>query len=81
MGHDEEKERYDMKRFSIPRMERINLISQKIIAASYCPSQTCPDFTCDVCDENDKGCTGFACEIQTACNVNHCQGYACPYYG
>ena len=69
-----------MKRFSIPRMERINLVSQIITVASPCNSKYCAGFECEVCDDTACGNAFGGCLEVSPCNAHNCQCYLCPYY-
>jgi len=63
-----------MKKFDTPRMERIDLVRQNIMAASACSAQYCDGFTCPVCEDHDN------CSVQTPCEGYNCPHYLCPEY-
>ncbi len=65
-----------MKRFEIPRMERINLVSQMITVASYCGSKYCRGYTCPVCEDP----IGQHCDVVQPCYAHHCECYLCHDY-
>ena len=63
-----------MKKFDTPRMERINLVRQNIMAVSPCNTNYCNDYTCDECQID------FTCYSLSPCTRYHCNSYLCPYY-
>ena len=62
-----------MKKFDTPRMERINLVRQNIMAASLCNSKYCCGYTCDECDK--EGCMNVE-----PCRSYNCQRHLCQTY-
>ena len=64
-----------MKRFDKPRMERVNLVREDIIAASICNDKYCDGYTCPQCDED-----GNYCVIQSPCGAHQCSHYLCTTY-
>lgn len=66
-----------MKKFEIPQMSVVHLVSSNVIYASGCTS-VCNGFTCDDC-----ACTGygtciaaFTCEQQYTCKSSYeCNSY------
>lgn len=63
-----------MKRFDTPRMERINLVRQNIMAISGCTENYCYGYTCPDCEDHDD------CLSQSPCNPFNCNPYACLTY-
>lgn len=64
-----------MKKFDTPQMERINLVTQNIMAASYCSSKLCTSYSCSQCDDE-----GHYCGVLTPCDAQQCTSYLCHYY-
>lgn len=69
------KEMLGLKRFNMPRMERINLASMNTIVASACNNKYCCGFECNACDKDDTECWSVS-----ACTVHNCKKVLCPYY-
>ena len=64
-----------MKKFDTPRMERIDLVRQNIMATSGCYENYCDGYTCPQCDDQ-----GYYCDVQSPCSAQKCGHYQCLTY-
>jgi hypothetical protein len=64
-----------MKRFDVPRMERIDLASESIIFSSLCSAQYCDGHQCPQCEEDDTTCYEVS-----PCSMYNCGHVLCTTY-